>query len=344
MKTTALIAAGLLATSVAVAEGQPPWQALPTVAPAPADNPTTPAKVELGKMLFFDPRFSSTGTVSCFTCHNVMEGGEDHRPTSIGVHGQKGGRNAPTVWNAALNSVQFWDGRAATLEDQAKGPPVNPIEMGMENLRAVIDRIRQIPGYRAYFEKAFGSGDVVTMDNAARAIASYERTLLTPNSPYDRYVNGDKSALTEQQVRGMKTFVAVGCMTCHQGPLFSGPAQPTGTGNFVRFPSFPQNPYVSLYDLSKDKGRFAVTHNPADESVWRVPMLRNLLYTAPYMHNGSVNTLPDAVRVMTAGQIGRALADKDVDDLVAFLGSLTGEFPQQTMPRLPPTPGDLLGP
>ena len=344
MKTISLIAAGLLAMSAAVAQVEPPWQALPTVAPAPADNPTTPAKVELGKMLFFDPRFSSTGTVSCFSCHNVMEGGEDHRPTSIGVHGQKGGRNAPTVWNAALLSVLFWDGRAATLEEQAKGPPVNPIEMGMENLRAVIDSIQHIQGYKPYFQKAFGAGDVVTMDNAARAIAAYERTLLTPNSPYDRYVLGDKSALTEQQVRGMKTFVRVGCMTCHQGPLFSGPAMPVGTGNFVRFPSFPQNPYVALYDLLKDKGRFAITHNPADESVWRVPMLRNLVYTAPYMHNGSVNTLPDAVRVMTAGQIGRNLADNDVDDIVAFLQSLTGEFPQQTMPRLPPTPGELLGP
>jgi cytochrome c peroxidase len=344
MKTISLIAAGLLATSAAVGQEQPQWQALPTVAPAPADNPTTPAKVELGKMLFFDPRFSSTGTVSCSSCHNVMEGGGDQRPTSIGVHGQKGGRNAPTVWNAALLSVQFWDGRAATLEEQAKGPPVNPIEMGMENLRAVIDRIQHIQGYKPYFEKAFGAGDVVTMDNAARAIAAYERTLLTPNSPYDRYVKGDKSALSEQQVRGMKTFVAVGCMTCHKGPLFAGPALPTGTGNFVRFPSFPQNPYVVLYDLMKDTGRFAVTHNPADVSVWRVPMLRNLSYTAPYMHNGSVNTLPDAVRVMTAGQIGHNLADNEVDDIVAFLLSLNGEFPPQTMPQLPPTPADLLAP
>jgi len=344
MKTIVLIAAGLLATSAAVAQEQPPWQTLPTVAPAPADNPTTPAKVELGKMLFFDPRFSSTGTVSCSSCHNVMQGGGDQRPTSIGVHGQKGGRNAPTVFNAAFLSVQFWDGRAATLEEQAKGPPVNPIEMGMEDLRAVIDRIRFIQGYKPYFEKAFGTGDVVTMDNAARAIAAYERTLITPNSPYDRYVKGDKSALTEQQVRGMKTFVAVGCMTCHSGPLFAGPALPMGKGNFVRFPSFPQNPYVALYDLTKDTGRFAVTHNPADVSVWRVPSLRNLSYTAPYMHNGSVNTLPDVVRVMTAGQIGHNLPDNEVDDIVAFLQSLNGEFPQQTMPRLPPTPGDLLGP
>ena len=163
----------------------------PQTAPAPADNPTTAAKVELGKMLYFDPRLSSTGTVSCFSCHNVMEGGDDHRPTSIGVHGQVGGRNAPTVWNAAFLSTQFWDGRAPALEDQAKGPPANPIEMGMPNLDAVIDRVRNIPGYKPYFEAAFGAGDVVTMDNAAKAIAAYERTLITPDNAYDRYAKGD---------------------------------------------------------------------------------------------------------------------------------------------------------
>ena len=179
---TAIVLTSALLTTTAASAADGPWQALPDVAPAPADNPTTAAKVELGKMLYFDPRLSSTGTVSCFSCHNVMEGGDDHRPTSIGVHGHVGGRNAPTVWNAAFLSSQFWDGRAATLEDQAKGPPANAIEMGMANLDAVIDRIRKIPGYKPYFEKAFGTGDVVTMDNAAKAIAAYERTLITPNN------------------------------------------------------------------------------------------------------------------------------------------------------------------
>ncbi len=344
MKISTLIAGSLLATAVAVAQDQSQWQALPSVAPAPADNPTTPDKVTLGKMLYFDPRFSSTGTVSCFTCHNVMEGGDDHRPTSIGVHGQKGGRNAPTVWNAAFLSVQFWDGRAATLEDQAKGPPVNPVEMGMENLHAVIDRIRRIPGYKPYFEKAFGAGDVVTMDNAARAIAAYERTLITPNSAYDRYVKGEKSAMTAQQVRGMNTFLATGCTSCHQGPAFNGPPLPVGTGFFMKFPTFPDSPYVAKYDLMKDKGRSESTHNPADDHMWRVQTLRNLVYTAPYMHNGSVKTLPEAVRVMASTELNRTLADADVADIVAFLESLTGPFPDQLMPRLPPTPGDLLGP
>lgn len=344
MKISMLVFGLLFGAGAASAQGQYQWQALPSVAPAPPDNPTTAAKVALGKMLFFDPRFSSTGTVSCFTCHNVMEGGDDHRPTSIGVEAQRGGRNAPTVWNAAFLSVQFWDGRAATLEDQAKGPPVNPIEMGMSNLRAVIDRIQRIPGYRPYFERAFGAGDVVTMDNAARAIAAYERTLITPGSAYDRYVKGNKRALTAQQVRGMNTFHGVGCTSCHQGPAFSGPPLPVGSGFFMKLPMFPQSPYVAKYDLLRDRGRYEVTHKAADDHMWRVPGLRNLVYTAPYMHNGSVKTLPDAVRVMASTQLNRDLSDAQTADIVAFLGSLTGPFPDQMMPRLPPTPGDLLGP
>lgn len=338
-----LIACGLVAGLAAAAEPQVHWQALPTVAPAPADNPTTPAKVRLGKMLFFDSRLSSTGTVSCFSCHNVMEGGDDHRPVSIGVEAQRGGRNAPTVWNAAFLSVQFWDGRAATLEDQAKGPPVNSVEMGMKNLTMVIERIRRIRGYAPYFHQAFGPGNVITMDNAAKAIAAYERTLITPGSAYDRYVQGDHGALTPQQVRGMQTFAAVGCTGCHQGPNFSGPPLPMGTGFFVKFPIYTNNPYVKKYHLMSDLGRYDVTHREADKHMWRVPGLRNLLYTEPYFHNGSVASLPEAVRVMAATQLDRKLSDAQVRDIVAFLGALTGPFPVQTMPRLPPTPGGLLG-
>jgi len=339
----AIAVAGLIASSAARAQGTVQWRALPAVAPAPADNPTTPAKARLGKMLFFDPRLSSTGTVSCFSCHNIMEGGDDHRPVSIGVEAQRGGRNSPTVFNAAFLSVQFWDGRAATLEDQDKGPPANPIEMGMKGLTEVISRIRLIPGYRPYFEQAFGSGDVVTMDNASKAIAAYERTLITPGSAYDRYVQGAHNALSAQQIRGMSTFAAVGCASCHQGPNFSGPPLPMGQGFFMKFPVYPQSAYVAKYDLTKDLGRYEVTHNPADKNVWRVPGLRNLVYTAPYMHNGSVKSLPEAVRVMASTQLNRTLTAQQVGDITAFLQSLTGPFPRQTMPRLPPTPGDLLG-
>jgi len=342
MRNRSLLAALLMTLAAATAQAQSPWQPLPDKAPEPADNPTTAAKVELGKMLYFDPRLSSTGTVSCFSCHNVMEGGDDHMTTSAGVHGLKGGRNAPTVWNAAFHSVQFWDGRAPSLEEQSKGPPVNPIEMGMRDLDAVIDRIRHIPGYRPYFEQAFGPGEVVTMDNAAKAIAVYERALITPGSAYDRYAGGDKTALTAQQVRGMETFAEVGCTSCHQGPAFNGPPLPAGTGFFMKFPTYPDSPYVARYKLADDPGRFSATKDEADRGMWRVPTLLNLTYTAPYMHTGTVKTLPEAVRVMASTQLNRTLDDAQVADVVAFLESLTGKFPQQTMPRLPPTPGDLL--
>jgi len=337
-----LVASLLMTLAAAASHAQAPWQALPDTAPAPADNPTTAAKVDLGKMLYFDPRLSSTGTVSCFSCHNVMEGGDDHMTTSAGVHGLKGGRNAPTVWNAAFHSVQFWDGRAPSLEEQAKGPPVNPIEMGMANLDAVIARVRFIPGYKPYFEAAFGPGDVVTMNNAAKAIAAYERTLITPGNAYDRYAKGDTKALTTQQARGLEALASIGCTSCHQGPAFSGPALPAGTGFFMKFPTYQDSVYVVKYKLMDDLGRATVTKDPADQAMWRVPTLRNLEFTAPYMHTGSVKTLPEAVRVMAATQLNKTLPDAQVDDIVAFLMALSGPFPQQTMPRLPPTPGDLL--
>lgn len=343
MRIRNAIAMLFLSGACSLAAAQSPWQALPRIAPAPADNPTTAAKVELGAMLFFDPRFSSTGTVSCFSCHNVMEGGDDHRPTSIGVHGQVGGRNAPTVWNSAFHSVQFWDGRAPSLEEQAKGPPVNPIEMGMPDLNGVIGRVAAIPGYKPYFERAFGPGDVITMDNAARAIAAYERTLITPDSAYDRFVRGDRKALTAQQRTGMDKFLSTGCMSCHQGAAFDGPNLPAGTGFFMKFPLFETSPYVAQYSLTQDPGRAAATGVATDKAMWRVPTLRNLTYTAPYMHNGMVKSLPEAVKVMASTQLDVALTDGDAADIAAFLESLSGPFPKQAMPRLPATPGDLIG-
>ena len=315
------------------------WQALPEVAPAPADNPTTPEKVELGRMLFMDPRFSSTGTVSCNSCHNVMLGGEDNRAVSMGVHGKTGGRSAPTVWNSAFSSSQFWDGRATTLEDQAKGPVTNPIEMGMGELEEAMNRVRDIPGYRVYFERAFPGKEPMTVDNAARAVAAYERTLITPNSAYDRYVKGDKKALTEQQVRGMNTFASSGCTSCHSGPAFNGPSSEPGTGFFMKFPVFADSKYVSQYDLLADAGRHAVTTDVADKHVWKVPTLRNIALTAPYFHNGAVKTLDEAVRVMAKTQLNRDLSDAETADIVAFLDALSGPFPQQPMPQLPPTAG-----
>ena len=330
-----LIGAGFFSMAALGAD----WQALPAQAPEPADNPTTPEKVELGRMLFMDPRFSSTGTVSCNSCHNVMLGGEDNRAVSMGVHGRTGGRSAPTVWNSAFNSSQFWDGRAASLEDQAKGPVVNPVEMGMGELEEAMNRVRDIPGYRSWFEKAFAGEDPMTVENAAKAVAAYERTLITPDSAYDRHVNGDKKALTEQQLRGMETFASVGCTSCHSGPAFNGPAMKPGTGFFMKFPAYTDNGYSKQFKLMEDKGRAEVTGNDVDAHTWKVPTLRNIALTAPYFHNGSVKTLNEAVEVMAVTQLNQKLTGEQVNDIEAFLGALTGRFPDQPMPRLPPTPG-----
>jgi cytochrome c peroxidase len=338
MKTPLTSGIALILAGSAALAGAADWQALPDKAPEPADNPTTPAKVELGRMLYMDPRFSATGTVSCNTCHNVMLGGDDNRPASMGVHGQMGGRSSPTVWNSAFGSVQFWDGRAASLEEQAKGPVANPVEMGMKDVEVAMNRVRRIPGYAPYFEKAFGP-DAMTVDNAAKAVAAYERTLITPDSPYDRYVKGDKKALNEQQLRGMNAFAAAGCTACHSGPAFNGPTLPQGTGFYMKFPTFADNAYVKKYDFMKDLGRYDVTRNETDKHMYKVPTLRNVALTAPYFHNGTVATLDEAVKVMAKTQLNQDLGAQQVDDIVAFLGALTGEFPAQTLPRLPPTEG-----
>lgn len=335
LKTTVLSLVAVLTTNAAQAD----WQALPDKAPAPADNPTTAEKVELGRMLYFDPRFSETGTVSCNSCHNLMLGGDDNRAFSMGVHGKTGGRSAPTVWNSAFSSSQFWDGRAASLEDQAKGPVVNPVEMGMSDLEKAMDRVRAIPGYQPYFVAAFGNKDAMTVDNAAKAVAAFERTMITPNSSYDRFVKGDKSALNEQQQRGMNTFAEAGCTSCHSGAAFNGPMTSAGTGFFAKFPTFEDSDYVSKYALLEDKGRFEVTASKADMYLFKVPTLRNIALTAPYFHNGSVKTLDEAVRVMAKVQLNKELSDQQVGDLVAFMNGLTGEFPEQKLPRLPATPG-----
>ena len=333
---SALLLAGLAGV---VVSAQANWEALPGTPPIPADNPQNDAKVELGKTLFFDPRFSSNGTISCNSCHNVMAGGEDNRPNSVGVKDQRGGRSAPSVWNAAFLSVQFWDGRAATLEDQAKGPVANPIEMGMPNLDVPMERLSKIPGYADMFKAAFpGEDKPATADNAAKAVAAFERTLITPNSAYDKFVKGDKAALDEPQQRGMKLFADTGCTACHAGPNFSGPQMEMGKGFFQKFPTF-DNDYIAKYKLADDMGRGGVTKNEADNHMWRVPTLRNVALTAPYFHNGAVPTLDEAVRVMAKSQLNKDLSDEQVADIAAFLNGLSGEFPALTMPRLPGTPG-----
>lgn len=317
-------------------------QPLPKTPPVPADNPITKEKIELGKMLYFDPRLSKDGTVSCNSCHNVMSGGEDNRPNSVGVGGQKGGRSSPTVWNAAFMSVQFWDGRAKSLEEQAKGPLTNPVEMAMPSHDAVVTRITKIAGYREAFKKAFPKNDKITIDHVAKAIATYERTLITPDSPYDLYMKGNKKALSKAAIRGMELTQSVGCVACHNGVNFAGPQLPEGTGFYQKFPTFPGSSYDAKYDLVKDHGRFDVTKQESDRHFYRVPTWRNIALTAPYFHNGSVKTLDEAVRVMAKTQLNKDLKDGEVIDIVEFLKSLNGKFPEQKMPRLPATPGESL--
>jgi cytochrome c peroxidase len=312
------------------------FETLPQQVPTPPDNPITPAKVELGRKLYFDKRLSADNSVSCNSCHNVMAGGEDGQPVSTGIKGQKGGRSAPTVWNSGYLSVQFWDGRANTLEDQAKGPLTNPIEMGMKDHAAVIEKVKKIPGYVAEFEKAFGGKDAVNIDNLAKAIASYERTLVTRNSPVDKYLAGNKKALNAQQLRGMELVKAAGCVACHMGPNYAGPQMPLGTGFYQKFPMFPDAALEAKYDFSKDLGRYDVTKKDADKNLFRVPTWRNVAKTGPYFHNGAVKTLDEAVRVMAKTQLNRTLKDNEVADIVAFLNGLTGEFPKQELPKLPP--------
>jgi cytochrome c peroxidase len=320
-------------------------EALPKQPPIPKDNPQTPEKIELGKTLWFDPRLSVSGTISCNSCHNIMGAGDDGRPVSIGVHGQLGGVGAPTVWNSAYNTVQFWDGRAGSLEEQAKGPLVNDKEMGMKDHDMAVGRIRRLPGYVTQFKKVFPTDpDPVSIDNIARALASFERTLITPDSPFDLFKRGNKKAMSEQALRGMKLVEQVGCTSCHTGPNFNGEGFAMGEGNFQPFPQIPGSKFDTMYKLTDDLGRFNVTKNVEDKNKWRVPTWRNVALTAPYFHNGEVKTLQEAVRVMAKTQLAIDLNDEQVADIVEFLNALTGKFPKLVTPRLPELANETLTP
>lgn len=335
-----LFSAMMLMSLSAFADFRP----LPDQPPIPADNPQTPEKIELGKMLWFDPRLSMDGSISCNSCHNVMFHGGDGRPVGAGIHGQRGGRGSPTVWNSAFHSVQFWDGRAASLEEQALGPLINSVEMGMTSHDLVIERIKQIPGYVQAFKKVFPKDKAPTIKNAAKAIAAYERTLITPNSPFDKYMKGNKKAMNAQQIRGMKLVDEIGCTSCHTGVNFAGEGLKMGEGNYQPFPQIPGSKYDKMYDLTSDLGRYEVTKKAEDKNHWRVPTWRNIAITAPYFHNGKVKTLDEAVRVMAKTQLDMDLKENQVQDIVAFLNALTGEFPKQTMPQLPNTANHSITP
>ncbi len=276
----------------------------------PGAEKDTPELVALGRDLYFDKRLSVNDSQSCNTCHAVdnNRGGVDNEPTSPGAFGKRGGRNSPTVLNAGFQLAQFWDGRAADLAAQAKGPVLNPIEMGMPDDKAVIAKLSTAPEYKAAFEKVFGSSGALNYDNVANAIAAFERTLITRDR-FDDFQKGDDKALTEKELKGLDTFVSVGCIACHNGPLLGGN-------------SYQKLGLVHPFE-GKDLGRFDVTKDEADKHKFKVPMLRNIAITGPYFHDGRATTLADAVREMGWLQLGRKLTDEEVESIVAFLHTLT---------------------
>ena len=300
------------------------FKPLPDQAVSPPENPTTPEKVRLGQMLFFDPRLSKSMAISCNSCHNLATGGVDNLSTSPGHLGQLGGRNSPTVLNAAVEFVQFWDGRAPSLEEQAKGPILNPVEMAMPDQEMVLARLRSIPEYVSLFKKAFPADkEPLTYDNVAKAIAAFERTLLTP-SRFDDFLKGKSEALTPTEKEGLKTVIRKGCIACHNGVGAGG-------GMYQKFGIF------GRYEFSDDPGRQRVTQKEQDRFVFKVPLWRNVTRTAPYFHDGSVWDLKEAVRTMGRLQLGQQLKDEEVDSIVAFLHSLEGTVPEEAskLPVLP---------
>ncbi|MFO1518721.1 MAG: cytochrome c peroxidase [bacterium] len=294
----------------------------------PAENPLTLDKIELGKRLYFDKRLSVDNTVSCATCHLPASGWADPKPVSEGFHGQKGVRNAPTVVNATYLKLQFWDGRAKTLEDQALGPIANPVEMGNTH-EGMVKSVSSINDYQPLFQKAFGGPP--TKERVAQAIASFERTLLSGNSKYDRFTNGDKSALNDSEARGKDLFFGKAkCVVCHNGPIFSDSAF--------------HNLGVGMNQPKPDVGRYQETKEAKDMGAFKTPMLRDLQKSAPYMHDGSEKTLEEVVEFYDKGgnpnphldplMTPLNLTPDEKKDLVAFLKALEGNpYPQVKEPE-----------
>lgn len=287
------------------------------------DNPLTEDKIRLGRMLYYDARLSVNNKIACNSCHQLDRFGVDNEKTSPGHDGRRGDRNSPTTYNAAFHIAQFWDGRAKDVEEQAKGPILNPVEMGMPSEAAVVAKIEGIPGYLPLFRAAFpGQEKPVTYDNIARAIGAFERKLVTP-SRFDDFLAGNDEALSAKERAGLAKFIDTGCVTCHQGALVGGTM-------------FQKLGLVKPYPTA-DPGRAKVTGNEAERGFFKVPSLRNVAKTAPYLHDGSVATLQEMVRIMAEYQLGRTLSDSDVEDIVAFLESLTGRIDQAYIakPELP---------
>lgn len=290
--------------------------ALEVISPIPERMPgaelDTKAQIQLGEKLFFEKRLSVNNSISCNSCHAVdnRNGGVDNEPTSPGAFGKRGGRNSPTVLNAGFHMAQFWDGRAATLEDQAKGPVLNPVEMAMPEEAVVLERLNKDKQYPKLFAKAFpDDAQPINYDNVAKAIAAFERTLITRDR-FDDFLKGKDKSLTALEQKGLETFLTVGCTTCHHGPVLGGN-------------SYQKVGLVQPYENTEDIGRAEVTQNDDDKFKFKVPSLRNVALTHPYFHDGGVAELSEAVKKMAWMQLGQELNEEQVEALVAFLGSLT---------------------
>lgn len=303
------------------------FKPIPNEPPALKENVLSPERIELGKMLYFEPRLSKSWLISCNTCHNLGMAGVDMVETSLGHGWRKGPRNSPTVLNAVFNIAQFWDGRAADLKEQAKGPVQASVEMNNSPER-VVATLQSMPEYVAGFEKAFPEvADPVSFDNMARAIEAFEATLLTPDAPFDQYLRGDEKALSDEEERGLGVFMDKGCAGCHSGINVGG-------NGYYPF-GVVEKPGAELLP-PEDKGRFEVTQTATDKYVFRAPPLRNVVLTPPYFHTGKVWDLRQAVAIMGSTQLGSELTDEEVTAIVTFLGTLTGTQPQVEHPVLPP--------
>lgn len=312
-----LLSMGLMASASAQSVRNEPVQ------PIAPHEVTDPAKVELGKKLFFDPRLSKSGFISCNSCHNMSMGGSDNLKTSIGDRWQQGPINSPTVLNSSLNLAQFWDGRANTLKDQAGGPISNPLEMGFTHELAV-EVLQSIPQYVEEFKVVYGKEDF-TIEEVTDAIAVFEETLVTPNARFDLWLKGDDKALTDQELEGYMLFRNSGCVACHNGVNLGGS-------------SFQKMGVVEPYQTDNPaEGRSAVTGIDADRFNFKVPTLRNVELTYPYFHDGAVDTLTEAVDIMGRLQLGRHYTEEENASIVAFLKTLTGEQPEIVLPILPPS-------
>lgn len=293
------------------------------------DNPITPEKVKLGHMLFYESRISVDGTVSCFRCHPLSLYGSDGLKKSVGNNCKENPRNDPTVFNAAAQISEHWIGNRTSVEDQAKQALIGPPSYGMPSYEAVESRLRKSSGYAALFRAAFpGDAEPVAVDNFAKAVGAFERTLVTP-SPFDAFLKGDANALNAPQKKGLATFIDEGCAGCHFSPYVGGQA-------YRKFGLF--EPYEKYTKSAKvDEGRFVATKSAGDKYVFKVPVLRNAEMTPPYFHDGSVDKLEDAVWIMGKIQLGKELSREQVADLAAFLRSLTGRIPEEvlTVPVLP---------